>query len=164
MASRENDKLKILLKNVEFPSPSHQFTEEVMKEIQELTRKDVLVDTKIKMLLRNHAFDIPPAHFTSKVMVKLRGLESLPAWQQPVISHKAWAVIGLFTLFLLLGALGDGQKLPLPEERFHFISIGSYLNAGLIKHLEIIFYGTIIIFTLTLLLTLEHWLRKKIAR
>lgn len=164
MASKENDKLRILLKNVELPSPSHHFTEEVMGEIQELTRKDVWVDARIKMLLRNHTLPIPPEHFTSKVMAEVRSPESLPLGQKPVISQKTWAVIGLFTLFLLLAALGGGQQLPLHDEPLHFISLGSYLNEGLIKHLEIIFYGTIVIFTCTLLLTLEHWLQKKIAR
>jgi hypothetical protein len=164
MASKENDKLKLLLKNVDLPSPSHQFTKEVMREIQELTRKDVFVDTRIKMLLQDHALAIPPGHFTSKVMAKVRDLESSPTAHKPLISHKAWAVIGLFTVLFLLAALGGSQQVSLDEDRLHFISLGSYLNAALVKHLEIIFYGTIVIFTSTLLLTLEHWLQKKIAR
>ena len=164
MASKENDKLKLLLKNVELPSPSHEFTKEVMREIQELTRKEVFVDTRIKMLLEDHALTIPPKHFTSKVMAKVRDLESSPAGHKPVISQKAWLVIGLFMLSLLLAAVGGSQQMPLHEDRLHFISLGSYLNAALVKHLEIIFYGTIVIFTSTLLLTIEHWLQKKIAR
>jgi hypothetical protein len=164
MASKENDILKLLLKNVELPSPSHNFTKEVMREIQELTRKDVFVDTRIKTLLQDHALAMPPEHFTSKVMAKVRDLESSPAEHKPVISQKAWAVIGLFMLFFLLAAFGGSQQMSTHENRLHFISFGSYLNAAFIKHLEIIFYGTIVIFTSTLLLTLEHWLQRKIAR
>jgi len=164
MASKENDKLKLLLKNIELPSPSHQFTKEVMRKIQELTRKDVFVDARIKMLLQDHALAIPPEHFTSKVMANVRDLESSPAEHKPVISQKAWSVIGMFMLFFLLAAFGGSQQMPVHKDQLHFIYFGSFLNAALIKHLEIIFYGTIIIFTSTLLLTLEHWLQKKIAR
>jgi hypothetical protein len=164
MASKENDKLKLLLKKLQLPSPSHQFTKEVMREIEELTRKDVFVDSRIKMLLKDHALAIPPEHFTAKVMAKVRDLETSSVAHKPVISHQAWAVIGSFMLFFLLAALAVNQQTPLHEDRLHFISVGSYLNAGLTKHMEIIFYGTIVIFTATLLLTLEHWLQRKIAR
>jgi hypothetical protein len=157
---RADDRLKSLLNSATLTPPSGEFTSEVMKEIEARAHSEVFATEDMKGLLRDHALVAPPSDFTFKVLNRSRAAKSRV--EQPVITPKAWAVLGCSVLLILLLALRGGEGMP-QKEPHYFVFIGARLTAVFASYQEIISFAGMLVLSVILLLTLDYLLRKKAA-
>jgi len=163
MESRSEDKLKVVLRNLELQSPSKEFTSEVMMGIQSVAINDYINEGKLKDLLMNHALVSVPSDLTYQIMNQVSKWKSSPAEYPSIISKRAWYAIGSFVTLLLVIAFIDGRGDFPVGEPLYFISVGKYLNLIFSRYLDSILFSAGACCAAVFLLAVEYWLRKKIS-
>lgn len=160
MENRGDDKLRSLLRRFQLQTPPPTFTGEVLKEIEVTADDKVYANSSLKAVLRKNVSVVPSNEFTYKVLNKIR--EQPAALYQPIISKKAWAIIGVFIVICLIVALNKGSAGSTGTEQHYYILVGAYLSNLTLRFIEPLSYSGVIILSAGLLLSLDYFIGKKL--
>ena len=159
MAKKKDDILKKWLGSVKPDRPVANFTELVMNEIRPAVQYEGVVNQALKSLLRQTAVEVPSSDFTQTVMSKV---EVIDHKQEPIISKKAWYIIGTAAAVLigLLGISEQASKSPQMVTNY-FIGLGNELSTVFngIYSVPSIYLLTII--AISVLLLIDYFVRGK---
>jgi hypothetical protein len=160
MARKRKDHLRLLLRQVELPAPSPDFTKEVMRETAFLNDEAPL-DVHLKTLLQDARLTEPPTDFTHKVQRSIRNLAQ-PEASKPIITRGAWIAVGAFLIacfvIALFPASNAGSKSPL-----YFSWLSDHVVHLTTSFLEPILYFEVVIISAGALLGIEKILRSGVG-
>ena len=159
MARKRKDHLRLLLRQVELPAPSPDFTEEVMRETAFLN-DEAPVDEHLKTLLLDVRLTEPPADFTHRVQRGIRDLTQ-PQTAKPIITRGAWITIFAFLVACIVIALYPSQNAA-SESPTYFSWLADHVVHLTTSFREPILYFEVIIMSAGALLGLEKILRNGI--
>src|SRR5688500_14615125 len=150
----KGEKLKYLMRKIDISEPTVSYTEEVVKEIEAITKNNVVANDNLKYLLQEHALTTPPTNFTYKILNQARSHSTEPV-HKPVISNRTWLIITLIIFALSVEAIVSKPVAGAGDISLYFISFGRYLNTLSLQFFEPLFFLGIIIISASLLLTLD---------
>lgn len=162
MADKRNDKLKLLLRRFQLQTPPDGFTEEVMKEIEFIADDKVYADSRLVELLQKNVSAEPSAGFTFKVINKVA--QQSQGSYPPIISKKVWIAIVVFVSLCLMVSVINEPAGSSPTDGYFSIPLADYLGNLTAKFIDQLFYLVVILCSVTLLLTLDHYFRRKLRR
>jgi hypothetical protein len=126
MGNKKRDPLKSLIRKVEPDTPSLNFTDLVMEEVQ---AQEPVINPALKALLKRNGIENPSSDLTHRILAHIEA-QGVHTTYKPIITKKAWSIITaavvLFVTFL--GYSDQTSKSPEGLTPF-FISIGHTLNA-----------------------------------
>jgi hypothetical protein len=147
-----------MLRKFELQSPPHDFTDEVIREIEAMSGDKVYSNQKLKALISKNLTAGPSTGFTYSVLNQVRPQGRRQDHYPPIISKKAWASIIAFVtvcLIVSVGLNGEGGQV---TELF-VTPIGNYLITLTSKLLEPLFYLGVITLSVGLLLLIDYFFR-----
>ena len=162
MANKQNDKLRLLLRRFEMQKPPPEFTGEVMKEIESMADDKVYADTRLVELLQKGKSAEPSPTFTYKVLNKVR--EQPRNSYPPIISKRVWISIVAFVVFCLIVSITNEPARNLATDHFFLPPLADYLGNLVGKFIEQQFILAVIFFSITPLLAIDYYFRKKLRR
>jgi len=148
---------RLIKKNFLLDETSVDFTDKVMQRIEEL---DVLKEKALGNLFKKYAQEEPSPMFSEKIMAQL-GTKPVFVYK-PVISKRAWYVLGLITTVIFIVVLKDSS----PEELNNPVYSNLYLKFSRLMEIELpaIFSSKLLAISLTacsILMTLEYFFRSR---
>lgn len=162
MARKDKDNLKMLLRQVELPSPPADFTKQVMQEtsmLDEGASLDAhLTDVHLKAVLQEMKLPQPPASFTYNVQKGIRDLTTAEQ-SKPVISKGVWIGVFAFLIVCVVMAIYPSRDIP-ADGPIYFSWLADRLTKLTTSFREPILYFEVIILSSASLLGLERLLRK----
>lgn len=161
MGSRQDEKLRSLLRQAGLPKPPEPFTGEVMQEIEAMAGDGVYVNAALKSVLQRNEPTPPSAQFTHKVLHGVRNQARLPAYP-PVISKTAWGLIGLFVFAYALIAVVIGQAGDQGFNQPNSIFPVSYIRTLIADFGKPLSYLGLIALATGLLLVLDYLFNKRV--
>ena len=91
MSKKEEHNIKKLIQSIELDSPSENFTEKVMSNINYATDDELLNDPSLTSLLKKNGQEAPSVNFVTEVMAQIQR-EGIIEYK-PIISKKIWSVL-----------------------------------------------------------------------
>jgi len=91
MSKKEEHNIKKLIQSIELDSPSENFTEKVMSNINCATDDELLNDPSLTSLLKKNGQEAPSVNFVTEVMAQIQR-EGIIEYK-PIISKKIWSVL-----------------------------------------------------------------------
>ena len=91
MLKKDEHNIKKLIQNIELDSPSENFTEKVMSNINYATDDELLNDPSLTSLLKKNGQEAPSVNFVTEVMAQIQR-EGIIEYK-PIISKKIWSVL-----------------------------------------------------------------------
>ena len=99
MKKSEDDSLKKLLQKVELDTPSPNFTQNLMQQLEAEASQASAFEPTLRALLQAHALQSPSENFTQKVLAQTAPPKTVYA---PIFSNKVWYGIAA-SVALVLG-------------------------------------------------------------
>ena len=99
MKKSEDDSLKKLLQKVELDTPSPNFTQNLMQQLEAEASQASAFEPTLMALLQTHALQSPSENFTQKVLAQTAPPKTVYA---PIFSNKVWYGIAA-SVALVLG-------------------------------------------------------------
>lgn len=151
------NRLRSLLRKFELQSPSDDFTEEVIKEINAMAGDTVYTNKRLKATLSKNVTAMPSTGFTYSVLnqVSHQSHANFP----PVISKKVWASVIAFVVFCLIVSLSVKEEGRQVSELF-LIPLGNYVTTLTSNLREPLFYLGVIVLSVSLLLLIDYFFKK----
>lgn len=162
MSNKKNDILKIIIQKVELDQPAPNFTDVVMNEVRADAHNEVVINLALKSLLMRSSIERPPADFTYNIMSQVKE-HNIKATVKPIISKKAWRLIGIAVVFFVGLLLFSEQTSTSPQGLTpYFINLGKMLNAILmnVRAVPPLYFITFI--SVSVLLLVDYFLNIKV--
>jgi len=162
MSNKEKYNTKKLIQNIDLDSPSSNFTEKVMANVNIIPDDVMLKDESLTSLLKKNNLESPKVDFSYKIMEKLTANNNY----KPIISKKSWNVIFLIFIgsivYLLFFQPNNLSKNSYVAEFSNFFSkLISDLSYSLAHKIQVPSLLIVSILSLAILLILDATLRSK---
>lgn len=125
MANKKSNDLKNLIQKTELDTPSLNFTDLVMKEVEV---QEPIINPVLKTLLKRNGLENPSIDFTHSIITQIEAYD-LHTTYKPIISQKVWLIIISAIVFFVSYFYFSEQASKSPSGLTpYFISIGNALN------------------------------------
>jgi hypothetical protein len=160
MQRSKEDKLKQLIRNIGPDRPASDFTEWVMKDIDELQR-GVVMNPMLKSLLQQNLVEIPSVKFTSTVMAAVEGIDPKKEYE-PIISKKTWSVIAVAATVLLVWIGFNDQQSSSPTVLTSYFTVtGNWLSSLFKDFSSVSALYPLTFMSMTALLLMDYFIGRK---
>jgi hypothetical protein len=158
MANRKADALKSLIQKTELDTPSLNFTNLVMEEVE---AQEPVINPMLKALLKRNGIEDPSIDFTHGIIAQIEA-HNLRTAYKPIISQKVWRIIISMVVFLVFYLVFSEQaSKPTDGLTPYLISIGNTLNTILTNVNSVPSLYLITFISISALLVMDYLLRTR---
>ena len=163
MSKNDEHNIKKLIQSIELDSPSENFTEKVMSNINYATDDELLNDPSLTSLLKKNGQEAPSVNFVTAVMAQIQR-EGIIEYK-PIISKKIWSVLSVLfvssVVFVLFTESPSSSNSYVSKYSDVLEKIIASFGSSIVESIQIPSILVVSIFCLSSLLLLDYFLNTR---
>jgi len=163
MSKNDEHNIKKLIQSIELDSPSENFTEKVMSNINYATDDELLNDPSLTSLLKKNGQEAPSVNFVTAVMAQIQR-EGIIEYK-PIISKKIWSVLSVLfvssVVFVLFTESPSSSNSYVSKYSDVLEKIITSFGSSIVESIQIPSILVVSIFCLSSLLLLDYFLNTR---
>ena len=163
MSKNDEHNIKKLIQSIELDSPSENFTEKVMSNINYAPDDELLNDPSLTSLLKKNGQEAPSVNFVTAVMAQIQR-EGIIEYK-PIISKKIWSVLSVLfvssVVFVLFTESPSSSNSYVSKYSDVLEKIITSFGSSIVESIQIPSILVVSIFCLSSLLLLDYFLNTR---